>query len=306
MNCSSVKVSICSLAYNHAPYIRQCLDSLLNQKTDFRYEILVNDDCSTDGTREILREYATKHPDIIVPIFHEENQFQKGVRGMFQRFLFPKAQGEYLAICEGDDYWCDSLKLQKQVNYMEAHPDCTMCFSRAKVLLEVNSPVYIKCFNIEDRDYSATELFSNWIVPTASMLFRKSAVKYPVTQKERILNGDIVIVEQCAHTGKVHGMSDAMVVYRMQSGGVTYDCSISKNRIMRYPEHYECLKDNFHLIDNALLSAKLAESYYNRAFLQPDKVSRKRDLAKAEEYAPGYCRMKRREKMKNRVRSFFA
>ena len=135
------------------------------------------------------------------------------------------------------------------------------------------------------------------------MQFSFLTVNYPVNNQNKILNGDIVIVEQCAHSGAVHGMSDAMVVYRMQSGGVTYDSSISRNRVMRYPDHFECIKDNFPLIDKHLLYTRLAESYYNRSFFQPDAASSKGDLAKAEEYIPGYGKMKRREKVKNKVRS---
>lgn len=123
-----MKVSVCVITYNHAPYIRQCLDSLLMQQTDFQYEIIVNDDCSTDGTTDILREYEAKHPELIKPIYHEENQVQKGIYHIFSTFTFPKAQGQYLAMCEGDDYWTDPLKLQKQADFLDAHPSHSMVF----------------------------------------------------------------------------------------------------------------------------------------------------------------------------------
>ena len=116
-------VSVCSITYNHAPYIRKCLDGFLMQKTDFQFEIIINDDCSTDGTTEIIKEYVEKYPNLIKPIFHDENQYQKGVRGMFAKYVFPKAQGKYIAMCEGDDYWIDPLKLQKQVDFFEQNSD---------------------------------------------------------------------------------------------------------------------------------------------------------------------------------------
>ena len=112
-------VSIGCITYNHAPYIRQCLEGFLMQKTTFPFEIIINDDCSTDGTTEIVKEYADKYPDLIIPIFHEENQYQKGVRGIYAKFVYPKVRGKYIALCEGDDYWIDPLKLQKQVDFLE-------------------------------------------------------------------------------------------------------------------------------------------------------------------------------------------
>lgn len=123
-----MKVSVCVITYNHAPYIRRCLDSLIMQQTDFPYEIIVNDDCSTDGTTDILREYEAKHPGLVKPIYHEENQVQKGIYQIFSTFTFPKAQGEYIAMCEGDDYWLDPLKLQKQADFLDAHPTHSMVF----------------------------------------------------------------------------------------------------------------------------------------------------------------------------------
>lgn len=114
----NIMVSIDCLAYNQAPYIRQALDSFLMQKTDFQFEILIHDDASTDGTADIIKEYEEKYPEVVKPIYQKENMWSK-VMAMSAEYQFPRARGKYIAICEGDDFWLDSLKLQKQVDFLE-------------------------------------------------------------------------------------------------------------------------------------------------------------------------------------------
>lgn len=121
-------VSICCVSYNHARFIRKCLDGFLMQQTDFSIEILIHDDCSTDGTTEIIREYEAKYPELIFPLYEEENQYQQGKAAEIDLYNYRRARGKYIAYCEGDDYWTDPLKLQKQVDFMEAHPEYSVCF----------------------------------------------------------------------------------------------------------------------------------------------------------------------------------
>ena len=109
-------VSISCVTYNHAPFIRQCLDNFLIQEVNFPFEIVIHDDASTDGTKEIIEEYVSRFPNIVFPKFQQENQYSKGIRGMSFRFNFPRCRGKYIALCEGDDYWIDKDKLQKQVD----------------------------------------------------------------------------------------------------------------------------------------------------------------------------------------------
>ena len=113
-----IKVSIICLAYNHEKYIRSALQGFVDQITDFGYEVLINDDASTDKTADIIREYEKKYPDIIKPVYQKENQHSQGIR-IISTYLLPKAQGEYLAYCEGDDFWTDPLKLEKEVSILE-------------------------------------------------------------------------------------------------------------------------------------------------------------------------------------------
>ena len=126
-------VSICCITYNHEAYIRDALDGFLMQRTEFPFEILIHDDASSDRTQEIIREYADRYPDVIKPILQTENQYSKGISNPSGAFNFPRVRGRYVAMCEGDDYWTDPDKLQRQVDYMERHPDCSLCFHSARI-----------------------------------------------------------------------------------------------------------------------------------------------------------------------------
>ena len=120
-------VSILCTAYNHEQYIRSALEGFVSQKTGFAFEVLVNDDASSDGTAAIIREYAEKYPEIIRPFYQKENQFSKGIGYIYENIFYPNARGKYFAFCEGDDYWTDESKLQRQVNFLESHPDYSAC-----------------------------------------------------------------------------------------------------------------------------------------------------------------------------------
>lgn len=208
-------VSICCITYNHASYIRQCLDGFLMQKVTFPIEIIINDDCSTDGTTDVIREYEAKYPDLIKPIYHAENEYSKGVRGMFATFVFPRAKGKYIALCEGDDYWIDSLKLQKQVDFMEANPDYSLCFHNAVEFYEGVSKVpRIFCNIAESREVTLEEIVDSWIVPTASMLFRSTVIENYPEWTRQIYSGDLTMQLIAYSKGKLYYMNRIMSFYR--------------------------------------------------------------------------------------------
>ncbi|MFJ8064763.1 glycosyltransferase family 2 protein [Psychrobacillus sp. NPDC096426] len=128
----NILVSISCIAYNHEKYIADAIDSFLMQQTNFKYEILIHDDASTDRTAEIIRKYEKKYPELVKPIYQIENQYSKGV-DVF-KVNDERAIGKYVALCEGDDYWTDIYKLQKQVDYMEKHPECSLCVHAGHVV----------------------------------------------------------------------------------------------------------------------------------------------------------------------------
>ena len=144
-NNNELMVTIRCMTYNHEPYIRQCLEGFVMQKTNFRFEAIVHDDASTDGTAAIIREYAEKYPDIIKPIYETENQYSKH-DGSLKRIMNCVTHGKYIALCEGDDYWIDSLKLQKQIDYMEQHSECSLCGTNGLILWDngVKNPKYFR------------------------------------------------------------------------------------------------------------------------------------------------------------------
>lgn len=173
-------VSVCCVTYNHASFIRKCLDGFLMQETTFPVEILIHDDASTDGTVEIIREYTAKYPDKIFPLYEEDNKYSNGYAGKIDLFNYERARGKYVAYCEGDDYWTDPLKLQKQVDFMEAHPDYSVCWHRCKQWF-VNSNTFVddRCNAVipvgkEGVEMDLNNYFSGWYTQPLTMVFRLS------------------------------------------------------------------------------------------------------------------------------------
>lgn len=208
-------VSIDCLTYNHAPYVRKCLDGLLMQKTSFGYEILIHDDASTDGTQQIIQEYERLYPDIVKPIYQTENQYSKGV-SMSATFNYSRAQGKYIAICEGDDYWADPYKLQKQVDFLESHPDYVMCCSDAVVSSPDGELDW--CRYSEDTDIPVHDIIlgGGAFVQTASLLFRKWLIEKDIPKCNV---GDYPLQIFAALNGKVRWFAQKQVTYRYASAG---------------------------------------------------------------------------------------
>lgn len=273
-----VMVSIRCAAYNHEHYIRQCLDGFVMQKTIFRFEAIVHDDASTDGTVAIIREYAEKYPDIIKPIFETENQYSKR-DGSLRRIIDEACTGKYFAICEGDDYWTDPLKLQKQIDFLEAHPDCMMTFHRAECKWEgKDTEQYTYDMDVcEDRDYDSTELMEHWIVPCASMVYRREVADYPIKHRERFFSGDDVLYYSAAEMGKVHGFSDVMSVYRVHADSISRNKERENYRLKVYPDHYINIYRNFPGIDRKKLRRRIAVQIYHRMNITPSFYARSID-----------------------------
>lgn len=137
MENNEIMVSVICTTYNHEKYIRQCLEGFLMQRTNFKFEVIVHDDASTDKTADIIREYEKKYSEIIKPIYQTENQYSKGAD--FGKIIYSKCNGKYFATCEGDDFWVDEYKLQKQVDALESNPNCKLCVTRVQCVDEDGS-----------------------------------------------------------------------------------------------------------------------------------------------------------------------
>ena len=216
---NDIIVSIQCLTYNHVNYIRQCLDGFVMQKTNFRFEAIVHDDASTDGTAEIVKEYAEKYPDIIKPILEEENLYSKHIPGLITNIVNEKCRGKYIAICEGDDYWTDENKLQMQIDYMEKHPECTMTCTRTKLYSEKKQKFIGEQYCRKGDGFLSVKdvvCRRGLYISTCSIVFRRSLYsEYPVYCLNSIV-GDYPLQMYCALKGQVFYLDTSMTVYRRE------------------------------------------------------------------------------------------
>ncbi|NLJ77126.1 MAG: glycosyltransferase [Peptococcaceae bacterium] len=215
-------VSISCITYNHEHYIADAIEGFLMQKTNFPYEILIHDDASTDRTPDIVREYELKYPDLIKPIYQKENQYSQGVK--VTKLNADRAIGKYIAVCEGDDYWTDPYKLQKQVDYMELNPTCTLCFTNGTVIengalrrkkfipwLDENRLFYHK----KDWSYNAGEVALLGFIPTASLMYPAYLNKRRPDFMKTAIVGDNALKFFAASNGYAHLIDEPTCVYRI-------------------------------------------------------------------------------------------
>lgn len=214
-----ILVSIHCLTYNHEKYISEAIESFLMQKTNFKFEILIHDDASTDKTPEIIKEYQKKYPELIKPIFQKENQYSKGVS--VSRPNIERAKGKYFAICEGDDFWTDKDKLQKQVDYMETHPECSLCVHAGYTVLTGGKMRPYHRPNNGNGIFSVPEIIKGGggLFLTNSMLCKTEFVQMRPSFLESPPVGDYPLVINLSLLGTVYYMDELMSAYRVRTEG---------------------------------------------------------------------------------------
>ena len=264
-------VSICCTAYNQEEQIRECLDGFVMQQTNFRFEAVVHDDASTDGTATIIKEYAEKYPDIIKPILETENQYSKH-DGSLERIMNEAATGKYVAWCEGDDCWIDPLKLQKQVDYLESHPDCMLVHTDMEVK-DVNTGEVLhgkwkkqKNFNLIQRNFGAKLipliLAGEYSVTTLTVCARRTIIEQCekeglVPSGREFLMGDTTRWIALASKGEIHLIPDVCACYHVVGESATH----SKNYSNVITFYVSCFK----MIDYVVNTYKLSNSEKEKA-----------------------------------------
>ena len=264
-------VSVCCVTYNHADFIKQTLEGFVTQKTNFPFEVIIADDCSTDGQQDIIKEYAKKYPDIIKPIFHSHNT------GSYQNLLDAASacKGKYVAMCDGDDYWTDENKLQKQADFMDTHKDCSICFHPVLIKYEDGSQknvifpksrhhIYKKTLNIND-------LLKYNFIQTNSVMYRW--VFNDKNSIEDILHKNILPVDYYLHLlhaskGKICFLPDVMAVYRKHVNGIWYGVNLLDKWFLNYGIEHLCFyesvekyfgadksKEKIHMVRNTALAS---------------------------------------------------
>lgn len=251
-----IKVSVCSLAFNHEKYIRKTLEGFVMQKTNFRFEVLINDDASTDKTAEIIREYESKYPDIFKPIYQTENQYSQGKKITFD-ILVPKAKGKYIALCEGDDYWTDPLKLQKQYDCLEKNKDCNLCIAKVQDI-DANGNLinHVRPDNGRKQGKIYTDEFLPMVIrmlsgiecyqfQTSTYFLRKeNLINYP--KRKFMLEspvGDMSILYYYGSLGPVYYIDQIFSKYRIGAPG-SWNSNIDKDKkVANYKKFKEVLSD---------------------------------------------------------------
>lgn len=263
-----IMVTVLCLAYNQEKYIDETLKGLVTQQTDFKYEIIIHDDVSTDSTRNIIDKYVLEYPQKIKVIYQSENQYSKGVN-IISTFMLPLAKGKYIAFCEGDDYWCSKDKLQKQVDFLEKHDDYSAC---------VHQTIEFNCRNSKQRyisKYSKDGVVNfndivkggNQVYQLSSLVFRREYMdKVPTFVYMMMPVLDYPLSIYLAVKGKIYFFNDTMSIYRLYS---TEDSWTSNNSEDINKERW-C--ENCRLIIEMLT---LVKGYCNRYNKEIDKVIQK-------------------------------
>lgn len=246
MNCDTPLLTVLVNTYQHAAYIAECLDGILSQHVDFKLHVLVIDDASTDGNTDIITKYARQYPDIIEPVLLKHNMFNTGRKA--HDVALPRLKGKYIAICEGDDYWTYPDKLQRQVSFLETHPDYSGCFHLHSVRNDSDLPAPHPPRMIRDRDATAEDLILEHLAHTNSLVFRRTVFEdqkywelyplmFPIT--------DILIFATMHSLGKVRGFTGRWSVYRIHNTGIFSSERIRKESTTTGLYHEQKLIENF-------------------------------------------------------------
>ncbi len=229
-------VSIVCLTYNHERFIEEAIEGFLMQETDFPIEILIHDDASTDRTTEIVRQYQIEHPDLIRLIIQRENRFSKGLKS--SPIPMDMAKGKYIALCEGDDYWTDRQKLQKQVDFLEVHPDCSISCHKVLYKFESQEKKSTLFPSIDHDGIFSTKDFSAEFFPkTLSVVFRNQKMQEFLKFQKDFLMGDTPLLYFYSQFGNIGYSDDVMATYRIHSNGIWSPKTYLEKKVIEFDAH---------------------------------------------------------------------
>lgn len=264
-------LSVFSWAFNHKDFIRESIESILVQRTNFKVEIIIHDDASSDGTKEIIKEYQDKYPYLFNNILQEENQWSQGKSVMNP--LFEKPKGKYIALTHGDDYWTDPFKLQKQVDFLESSPDFSICWTKYKILKKsekntvIEEPDWIDNIDV-DKNFSID--LNNFSKPyctyTLTAMFRANVIDFKLfSQLKHVKDNSLYLIVLTKGKGMLLNFYSA--VYRMHDGGVYSSASQFNQVYFSYLNIKEiivkipnCNNQNLRQIRDSLLIQTLVSS----------------------------------------------
>lgn len=264
-----MKLSVCMATYNHEKYISQAIESVMIQKTNFKYELVIGEDFSEDRTREICISYKDKYPDNIKLSLNKKNL---GVLFNLEQ-TFHQCSGDYIALLEGDDYWIDSYKLQKQVGFLEKHKDFVMCAHAVKTVFEDNieevnrfvSPLEISTFeDIVNHGH---------FIPTLSIVFRNRIIKSFPNWFYNVWSGDKALILLLSHYGKIYYMREIMGLKRVHKGGITKTPKYLNKRLLTKNSLYlyKNINKHFNYEHKKVLNKKISQLYLRLAIIEMEK-----------------------------------
>jgi glycosyltransferase involved in cell wall biosynthesis len=271
-------VSVWIITYNHEKFIRQCLESVLAQQTNFTFEIIIGEDCSTDNTKKIIQEFEEKYPTVIKPIYQSCNV---GAYRNAYEFCYPALTGKYIACLEADDYWTDELKLQKQVDLLEKDQTAVACFTQVKVLLDQENRFedhWSAARPIKSR-YSLTDILHTFNIVTCTLLFRNIYKKLPYDPLS-FPTGDVSLSAFLLLQGDAIFLNEVTAVYRIHGGGIFSPHNLEQKNLVFVKIFEQLLKEPLFNTHQSLLKKLLADRAYQALCFEIKKPQPEREKIK--------------------------
>ncbi|KAA8596484.1 glycosyltransferase [Vibrio cyclitrophicus] len=273
-----VYVSVICTTFNQELYIRDAIESFLAQETEYKFEIIIHDDVSTDSTRAILKEYLQKYPSIIKLILQAENQFSINVNMPFKHAL-SLSEGEYVAICEGDDFWCDCKKIDLQINALSALPNIGLCFHPSYVSEEEKITNIKYNYSLERRNFTLNDMIymGGGGCATNSLMIKKSTIQSLPSWFFTAHVGDVYIQIISSISGGALYLPYPMSVYRKLSEGSwtknnTYHGDSATENIKKLKRTHELLAESYDCIDISVINRYIGKRYLEIALLKLKKL----------------------------------